>query len=45
MRRLALILALAIAFLVAPFAVGAQQAAKVWRIGSLSTSPKPVPGQ
>jgi putative ABC transport system substrate-binding protein len=31
--------------LAAPCAVKAQQAGKVWRIGSLSTSPIPAPGQ
>ncbi len=42
MRRLALFLPLAIAFVVAPFAVTVQQMGKVWRIGVLtfaSTSP------
>src|SRR5260370_34666406 len=31
--------------LAAPLAAGAQPAGKVWRIGSLNTSPVPVPGR
>ncbi len=44
MRRLALILAFAMAFVIAPFAVEAQQTGKVWRIGFLTLGLRPVPG-
>jgi putative ABC transport system substrate-binding protein len=44
MRRVALMLALATVFVVKPFTVEAQPAARVWRIGYLALGLRPVPG-
>ena len=45
MERRVFMAMIACVFLAAPLAAEAQQAGKVWRIGSLNTSPVPVPGR
>jgi len=45
MRRIGLAVVLTVGLTLAPLAAEAQQAGKIWRIGSLSTSPVPVPGR
>jgi ABC-type uncharacterized transport system substrate-binding protein len=45
MRRIALAVVLALGSILVPLVGEAQQAGRVWRIGSLNTSPIPVPGQ
>ncbi len=45
MRRIGLAVALIAILTFGPRSVEAQQAGKVWRIGSLNTSPIPLPGQ
>ena len=45
MQYVGLAAILAFGFALAPLALEAQQVGKVWRIGSLNTSPIPAPGK